>query len=439
MHTHIPTIKNGGKMYSRRKPTLVILATLLVFCFMAIQPSPATAQQELTILVNSTEDLPDYAGNGVCSAFVPSGGPCSLRAAIHEANVNIHYTNVTILVPPGVYTLTILPGTEDSPSNGDLDILTKGSTNLITIKSTGAPGDVVITTAPNFQDRILEIGEANVSISDIVFSGSNLVIGPYTEGGGAINNKGTLKLEKTKFIDNSVSCEPGEDCTSYVVGGAMINRGTLTIVDSSFIRNSANRGSAIFSNGEIIDIRHSTFTQNSNSTIANFSSISILNSTFSGGDIGITNNGQLFLRSNTFANFYETIRNAADKYVYAANNIFTTQSSEMFDDFGGEWVSGGYNIFSDNSWPGVLAAGDLPNTNPKLGLLGSYGGPTLTHPLLEGSPALDHRPVMCDSGSGKLSRDQRHFPRDGECDTGAFEHSGEFFKLLNLYLPFIRR
>ena len=253
---------------------------------MAIQPSPATAQQELTILVNSTEDLPDYAGNGVCSAFVPSGGPCSLRAAIHEANVNIHYTNVTILVPPGVYTLTILPGTEDSPSNGDLDILTKGSTNLITIKSTGAPGDVVITTAPNFQDRILEIGEANVSISDIVFSGSNLVIGPYTEGGGAINNKGTLELKRVKFTDNSVSCKPGEDCISYILGGAIRNEGTLSIVDSSFIRNSANRGSAIFNTGggSLLDISHSTFTQNSTSTIANFSDIVILNSSFSGGE-----------------------------------------------------------------------------------------------------------------------------------------------------------
>jgi len=428
-------------MFPSRKPTLVLLVTLLVFSFLAIQPSPATAMAELTFLVNSTEDLIDSApGNSVCSANQASGGPCTLRAAIIEANLNIHHTNVTILVTPGKYTLTIPHREEDSPRDGDLDIETRYSNNLITIKSTGDAGEVVITTADGFHDRILDIGVANVSISDIIFSGSKFEIAPNQFGGGAINNHGTLKLEGIKFTDNSVSCKPGENCTSEVVGGAIRNNGSLTIVDSTFSWNSANRGSAIFNVSDgIVDISHSTFTKNLSSTIVNYSSISILNSTFSEGVTGIINDGQLFLRSNTFANFSETIRNTTDKPVYAANNIFTTQASKIFYDFDGIWSSGGYNIFSDNSWPGDLATGDLPNTNPKLGLLGSYGGPTRTHPLLEGSPAINHRPARCDSGSGKLSRDQRNFPRDGECDTGAFEHSGEYFKLLNLYLPFIRR
>ena len=302
-------------MYPRRKPTLVLLVTLLVFCFLAIQPSPAKAMAELTFLVNSTEDLPDFAiGNSVCSANQISGGPCTLRAAITEANANIEGNPVTILVPPGVYTLIIPPGTVDSPSNGDLDILSRNSTNLITIKSTGAAGEVVISTADDFHDRILEIGVANVSIRDIVFSGANFAIRRMQDGGGAINNKGTLKLEKTKFTDNSVWCKPEEDCTGYVVSGAIRNEGTLSIVDSSFIRNSADNGSAIFNTASgIIDISYSTFTQNSKTTLANHSSISILNSTFSEGVTGIANYGQLFLRSNTFANFSETIRNSPDK------------------------------------------------------------------------------------------------------------------------------
>ena len=427
-------------MHPRRKLTLVLLAALLVFSILAIQPSPTTAKAITAFFVDSTEDLPDFApGNSVCSANQISGGPCTLRAALTEANLHIKYMHVDILVPPGIYTLTIPSGTEDSPSDGDLDIPSNNSTNLITIISTEDPGDVVITTAPNFHDRILEIGEANVSISDFIFSGANLVIAQNQFGGGAINNYGTLKLKRVKFTDNTVSCKPGENCTSYVVGGAILNYGPLTIVDSSFIRNSADRGSAIFNaGGGIIDISHSTFSQNSTMTIVNYSDISILNSTFSHGDIGIINDGQLFLRSNTFADFSETIRNDTGKYLYATNNIFATQASKIFTDYGGDWVSGGYNIFSDDSWPGTYETGDLPNTNPRIGILGYYGGPTPTHPLLEGSPAIDHRPVMCDSGSGKLSRDQRHFPRDdGKCDTGAFEHSGDFFKMH--YLPFIRR
>ncbi len=427
-------------MFPRRKLTLVLLATLLVFYLLAIQPSPTKALADLTFIVDSTEDLPDYAGNSVCSANDITEGPCTLRAAIHEANVNIPFINVTILVPPGVYTLTILPEETEGHKNGDLDILTNSSTNLITIKSTGAPGDVVITTAPNFHDRILEVGVANVSISDITFSGSDYLMEPLDDGGGAIVNFGTLKLERVKFVNNTISCKPGLDCISAVVGGAIQNNGTLTIKDSSFVGNTAARGSAIFNvgGGVLIDISNSTFTQNSTSTISNYSGISILNSTFSGGDIGITNYGQLYLRSNTFANFSETLRNSPSHYIYATNNIFTTQASELFDNLGGDWLSGGYNIFSDDSWGGAYDIGDLSDTNPKLGLLGYYGGPTLTHSLQEGSPALDHRPGKCSSSIHLLNEDQRHFPRnDGACDTGAFEHSGNFFKML--YLPLIRR
>ncbi|MBP7213445.1 MAG: hypothetical protein KBA03_04350 [Anaerolineaceae bacterium] len=424
-------------MYPRRKPTLFLLATLLVFSFLAIQPSSAKAQEEITFLVDSTEDLPDYApGNSLCSANMNYGGPCTLRAAIDEANAYIPFKPVTILVPPGIYTLTMIPAVGHGISDGDLDIPTNGSTNLLSIKPTGALGEVVITTAPNFHDRILEIGEANVSISDIVFKGSNLVIAPYTDGGGAINNYGTLELKRVKFTDNTVSCKPGENCLSEVVGGAIRNHGTLSIIDSSFIRNSADRGSAIFNAGgeNLIGISYSTFTQNTTSTIGNYSRISILNSTFSGGDIGIDNDGELFLLSNTFANFSETINNYPDNYIYAANNIFTTQSSQLFYDFEGDWLSGGYNIFSNDNWPGSYAAGDLPNTNPRLGILGYFGGPTLTHPLLKGSPAIDHRPGPCFLAPGPLNEDQRHFPRDdGKCDTGAYEHSGNFIKWI--WLP----
>ena len=427
-------------MHPRRKPTLVLLATLLVFSFLAIQPSPTTAVAIIAFIVDSTEDLPDFTpGNGHCSANQISDGPCTLRAAITEANSSIHSMHVSILVPPGIYTLSIPSGTVDSPSDGDLDILSNNSTNLIDIISTEDPGDVVITSGPNFQDRLLDIGVANVSISGIVFSGANFAIIPNRDGGGAINNYGTLKLEKTKFTDNTVSCKPGENCTSYVLGGAIRNQGSLTILDSSFIRNSADRGSAIFnaSAESLIDISNSTFTQNSNSTIENWSSISILNSTFSDGDTGVFNNGQLFLRSNTLANFSNTIINADDSYVYAANNIFTTQASENFSNLGGNYASGGYNIFSDDSWPSTYSTGDLSNTDPRLGPLDDYGGPTLTHSLLVGSPAINHRLGKCFSDNHQINEDQRHFPRDdGACDTGAFEHSGVFFKM---HLPFIRR
>jgi hypothetical protein len=65
--------------------------------------------------------------------------------------------------------------------------------------------------------------------------------------------------------------------------------------------------------------------------------------------------------------------------------------------------------------------------NPMLGSLADNGGPTMTHALLPGSPAIDAAdPAMCPSA------DQRGAPRvdgDGDsvaaCDIGAFEYLPE--------------
>jgi hypothetical protein len=60
-------------------------------------------------------------------------------------------------------------------------------------------------------------------------------------------------------------------------------------------------------------------------------------------------------------------------------------------------MSLGYNLSSDaaggdgTTGPGgfLNATGDLRNTNPNLGPLQDNGGPTFTHALLPGSPAID--------------------------------------------------
>lgn len=422
-------------MLQRRKLTVVLLVVLIGLFALSYHPAHTSVNGTLTFTVNNFQDLPDFAINGVCSAGQVSGGPCTLRAAITEAKGNAHSQPVTVRIPPGTYTLTIPPDPDNVEDyrHGDLDIYPVNSNHLITIVPTVPGGEVIIQTAPDFNDRILEIGDANVYIEGIVFSGAHLEVSPPQDGGGAIVNRGALELVETKFENNTVSCKPGEDCTSSVIGGAIMNSGTLSIVDSSFIQNSAERGSAIFTNGPSVNISYSSFVENLSSTILNYSTLSILNSTLSGGQNGIQNYQDLSLFSSTLANFSITISNAPDQTVYARDSIFVTESYIIFDDFGGTWNSGGYNIFSDESWPGNLAAGDLESTDPKLGILGNYGGPTLTYPLQQGSPAINHRPGNCGRILIPLFEDQRHFPRnDGKCDTGAFE-------LGHTYLPLIAR
>jgi Ca2+-binding RTX toxin-like protein len=67
---------------------------------------------------------------------------------------------------------------------------------------------------------------------------------------------------------------------------------------------------------------------------------------------------------------------------------------------------------SDCGW--VAAAGDLLNVNPLLASLTDNGGPTQTHALLTGSPAIDA------AGPGAPPTDQRGIPRS-IADIGAYE------------------
>lgn len=84
---------------------------------------------------------------------------------------------------------------------------------------------------------------------------------------------------------------------------------------------------------------------------------------------------------------------------------------------------------------------DLINTNPLLAPLADNGGPTLTHALLTGSPAIDSGP---NAAAVCPATDQRGAPRpmdgdgDGQavCDIGAFEY-GALFPWL--YLPLVLR
>ena len=55
----------------------------------------------------------------------------------------------------------------------------------------------------------------------------------------------------------------------------------------------------------------------------------------------------------------------------------------------GTVTSLGYNLSSDDGGGYLIGPGDQINTDPTLGPLQDNGGPTFTHALLPGSPAID--------------------------------------------------
>jgi hypothetical protein len=94
-------------------------------------------------------------------------------------------------------------------------------------------------------------------------------------------------------------------------------------------------------------------------------------------------------------------------------------------------TSDGYNLSSDATC-NFNNTGDLRKTDPKLGTLGFYGGPTETIPLLSGSPAIDAgNPNGCTDSNGILLKtDQRGKPRPniedtGGCDMGSYERQSD--------------
>jgi hypothetical protein len=90
----------------------------------------------------------------------------------------------------------------------------------------------------------------------------------------------------------------------------------------------------------------------------------------------------------------------------------------------GPITSGGHNLDSDRSCQ-LTASTDLPGNDPLLGPLQDNGGPTFTHALLPGSPAIDAIPWGANGCGTYLWSDQRWQSRShsvrSPCDIGVYE------------------
>ena len=111
--------------------------------------------------------------------------------------------------------------------------------------------------------------------------------------------------------------------------------------------------------------------------------------------------------------------------IFAGNVSTISQSSPVGSDCTGDMLSLGYNLIQDTNSSTITGdtTGNIYGRDPLLGPLQDNGGPTLTHALLPGSPAIN-----AGSPLNFPPTDQRGFPRfqDGDgngstADIGAFE------------------
>jgi hypothetical protein len=197
-------------------------------------------------------------------------------------------------------------------------------------------------------------------------------------------------------------------------GPGVWNVGFLTVLNSTISGNSAGQaldGGGILSGTSFkapasVTLINSTISGNSASGagggIANYYwGVTIVNSTISGnsaGDAGggISSSGVQISNSTLSGNsavYGGGIYNVAGQYggtLETGNTIFNGGASgENIVSNGGTVTSHGYNVCNDDGGGYLNGPGDQINTDPLLGPLQDNGGPTLTHMLLPGSPAIE--------------------------------------------------
>lgn len=384
-----------------------------------------------------------------------SGSPCAtINGAIAKAS-----SGDTIYVAIGTYTGSgdrVVTLDKDATLSGGWDAGFTTQSGMSTIDGEDSRGGITVDSG------------VTATIERFVVQNGNSI-----GGGGGICNAGTLIINTSTFSNNNATTNNnGVVCNISSNGGGIhnTNTGILTLNNSIVNGNSVEcNGSGVYNEGDFTSqgsiIRENTaggifcvgmavmntsgVMTLSNSIVNNNmpggglvnvnGTLSLANSTVSGNTSddwnsgGITNwNGTITLNNGTISGNGTTgdgggFLNGGSGTVTSQNTIFANNTaSGNGPDCNGTIGSSGYNLVGDTSGCTLASTtGDLTNVDPKLGPLQDNGGPTETHALLTGSPALD-------AGScNATTADQRGKSRpvdllisaniDDGCDIGAYE------------------
>ncbi len=341
---------------------LLTLSSLVIVGLAVLSGAPQGAEAA-TITVDTTVDE------------LNSNGNCSLREAVQAANTDATVDACSagsgadsITLPVGTFTLTL--GSELSISS---DVALNGASAKTTI--------IEAATSPGSASwRVFNIASGIVSVSDVTVRHGKLA-----DHGAGVLNAGTLTVADTTFSDN--------DSGTTRHGGAINNKSgaILMVVRSTFSNNSASEGGAIQNRG----------------------SATISNSTFSGNSASNSGGG--------LDNIGSGISTSVNNSTFTGN----TGSPTREDCFGAGISSLGHNLVGVGTGCPIGGTGDVASASPLLGPLQDNGGPTFTHALLSGSPAIDAgNPAAPGSGGAACEAiDQRGVtrPQGSGCDIGAFE------------------
>jgi hypothetical protein len=354
------------------------------------------------------------------AATINVGGQCTLVRAINSANTDTAVGGCTrgsgadtIVLPSGI-TQTLTAVNNNNPDYGPtgLPIIRNNITiagNRSTIRRVGtAPQFRIFTVARTGYLRLQQ-----TTVSGGVASGAF----PGADGGGIESHgyyiSGTGNFDPSSLtITNSTIL--GNRAGNW--GGGVDNSGydRATITNSTISGNVASEGGGLFNFG-VSTLTHSTLSGNTASSRGG----GLINL---GGAEGIRIRlNRTLISGNTAPRGREIFAQAGRTYFYASNfNLFGHSgltNAQAFENFrpGATDITATSNGNRPTALAGIL--------NPTLA---NNGGPTRTHALVAGSPAID---TVTDGTCPPPNTDQRGLrrPQDGNndgaaiCDTGSFE------------------
>jgi predicted outer membrane repeat protein len=359
-----------------------------------------TAEDDLLGMAVTINNLTLTGGD---NSSLPGGGAIAAQGSLTLNNCVLSGNNSTgvggaVAMPNGNLTVTssTISGNTSQTSGGGIYINGNATITNSSLSGNSAYGGGAIYATKSF-DRSTQLTITSTSIEN----------NSAVTGGGIDANAGSEIFSPTTLSLNVVqSTISGNSANGAGVGrggGGIYTQKATTEIDNSTISGntstSVGGGMAVY--GSVVVIHNSTITKNS----------------AQGSGSGIQSDGA----SGTQIQIQSSI---------VAGNIGVNKdlSSSNTTSF----VSQGYNLIGAGSTTSFTATGDHVNSNPMLGLLANNGGPTKTHALLAGSPAIDAGDPTAVAGVGGVpATDQRGAPYtrvfngDGiggaRIDIGAFE------------------
>jgi hypothetical protein len=343
----------------------------------------------------------------------------------------IHATQDLTLFGPGAGLLAIDGNNNDRVITEDADgaSLAIYGVTLQGGYAQGLSGGCVYSSGPVILD------EAVITGCKVVGAGGGPVY--YSGGGVAVN--GNLTVTDTRIVGNEVDTSTG----GAYGGGIFVNAGSASIVNSTISENTVHSAVSISGGGGgwfrgALYMHNSTVSANSSQGtgggIAVYPNVATIDDSTISGNVASSGGGAFVTAislSNSTVAFNVADGSGAGLYLLSngdlqssivALNVTRGVSQSNIDEGMFAQSLGGANDLIGESGFITLPPGTI-DADPMLGPLADNGGPTFTHALLPGSPAID-----AGNDVAGLEFDQRGTPFDRTSgagpDVGAFEVQG---------------